>query len=1331
MGVRIYQLSGFDLLFKERLFRQVGSFLETCCQQETVEACLIGNYVIGEMTVDALLITGSQMRILQFREGEGQVIARTDGAWTIDGRMVGGGVWQRNPYRQAVVERRKVMGRFPSIPVEALGVTILFGCLRGLDDRSLPESARGWLTVTDPDHLDSLWTADERHVLFSSDDLARFVAGLELPDTEPASRQERAEPASSYFDELRFAMSLEPDYVRVYRLFAQTFRKFLSQHTAFSSLRFGGAFARTDYLLKEYEADRLTRKMVNDVRVRIRNFGRDESSVKFSSLICLYDLEALCRFVSLVYGVTIPEDLGGRFRSREPDEDVRIASTNDQPLGDRIRIVVDSWDEHFLYGQVDWDEMDETRVAYTENAYYPYDWSYLGRMLYRGAQLNLVRPRRRDGVIYPELIIFEPDYLVDISAVAACFENYATSPMIHLLNKIKPSASSEAILLGNFAGQLLDEAIHSDKDAPTYLESATRFFRHNTLGMLTQEIGRHFHEEAQAQKRHIGEAIDSLSGHVGAFDRDEVILEPSFFSEMLGLQGRMDLLQLDFRFLVEQKSGKSAYPYPRSEGEAPRQQEKHYVQMLLYMLLIRYNYRAIYERNGQNLQAYLLYSKYRPSLCGLGFAPRLIFEAIKVRNGMVWSDLLYAQGGFEILNDLSADRLNTNQVSGTLWEQYQKPQIDALLTPIHKASDLERAYYYRFLTFIGKEHQLSKIGNSRKECSGFASTWLDLPEEKSQAGNMFDGLTIESPDEGHVGAVEHVALRFQTDRDKDRANFRRGDIVFLYPYAVGTSPDPCSTMVFRGLIEELTDEMVILHLRAKQSDARVFRHYAGCLWAVEHDFMESSYQSLYRGMHAFLSAPRERKELLLLQRKPVVDRGVTLNGDYGAFNALSLRVKQARELFLIVGPPGTGKTSYGLMNTLLEELTEPDASVLLLAYTNRAVDEICSKLVGQGLDFIRIGSRFSADKAYHPYLLEEKVADCPNRTALLHLVATARIIVGTTTTLSANLSLFGLRTFSLAVIDEASQILEPHLMGLLSASRNGCPAICKIVMIGDHKQLPAVVQQTVSESAVVDPALHAIRLTNCRLSLFERLLSQYGEDPEVTYMLTRQGRMHPDIALFPNQAFYGGRLEAVPCPHQSLSLPSEGKGEHGIDDLLMTRRVVFVAVSPLNPEAIVSDKVNQPEAEVIAATVYRIYLLEGERFDVDETVGVIVPYRNQIATVRAAIARYGIPALRDITIDTVERYQGSQRDYILYGFTVQKYYQLDFLTDNTFEEAGVLIDRKLNVAMTRAREHLLLIGNPGLLGHNIIFRQLIEFVRERGGFLDIPVDQYISGNFRL
>ena len=144
------------------------------------------------------------------------------------------------------------------------------------------------------------------------------------------------------------------------------------------------------------------------------------------------------------------------------------------------------------------------------------------------------------------------------------------------------------------------------------------------------------------------------------------------------------------------------------------------------------------------------------------------------------------------------------------------------------------------------------------------------------------------------------------------------------------------------------------------------------------------------------------------------------------------------------------------------------------------------------------------------------------------------------------------------------------------------------------------------------------------------------------------------------------------------------------------------------PKQSPSDKVNQPEADIIASLVERIYKLERERFCAQDTIGIIVPYRNQIATVRNTIARLGIPELMDITIDTVERYQGSQRRYIIYGFTIQKHYQLRFLTNNTFVEDGQLIDRKLNVAMTRAQEHLILIGNPEILKSNPLFKIIIK-----------------------
>jgi superfamily I DNA and/or RNA helicase len=261
-------------------------------------------------------------------------------------------------------------------------------------------------------------------------------------------------------------------------------------------------------------------------------------------------------------------------------------------------------------------------------------------------------------------------------------------------------------------------------------------------------------------------------------------------------------------------------------------------------------------------------------------------------------------------------------------------------------------------------------------------------------------------------------------------------------------------------------------------------------------------------------------------------------------------------------------------------------------------------------------------------------------------------------------------------------------------------------MIGDHKQLPAVVQQTEQESFVDNPLLHQIGLRNCRFSLFERLLHLYGNDPSVTYMLTRQGRMHREIMELPNQLFYMGKLEVVPLPHQVAELPKEGGTDDELTNLLLTRRILFLPSK--TPRQSPSDKVNQPEADIIASLVERIYKIEKERFSAQDTIGIIVPYRNQIATVRNTIARLGIPELMDITIDTVERYQGSQRRYIIYGFTVQKHYQLRFLTNNTFIEDGKLIDRKLNVAMTRAQEHLIMIGNPKILKSNPLFKEILS-----------------------
>lgn len=990
-------------------------------------------------------------------------------------------------------------------------------------------------------------------------------------------------------------------------------------------------------------------------------------------------------------------------------------------------MTVASWDCEFIYGTVAEGNgcTSHVKVSYKtgENGN-GHDWSYIADLLSEGAQLNIINPSVSDGITYPGLLILHPDYLVDISAVANCFETYATSPLVHLINKISPSANTEATLLGNFAGQLLDEELRGDTSS--YSDSATTFYRSNTLKLITADVTPKFHTDAKEQKNNIHNAIsDELPNMVSQYDSDKVMVEPSFFSEMLGLQGRIDFLQLDHRVIIEQKSGKCGFPQP--SADTPVAAIKHHIQILLYMALLRYNYRQQYESNNRQLHSFLLYSKYKNSLLPTGFDTQLMFEALKVRNGIAYSEIFYANGGIRLLASLTPEKLNKRNTGGTLWNKYQRPQLETLLAPIHSASPTERAYYIRFLTFIEKEHLLSKVGSGNIQNPGFAATWLFSLDDKLAVGNIYFNLTLISPDTDHTGKVETITLQFCEQTDNNMSNFRQGDIVILYPYSNGELPDMRRTMVFRCTIERILIDKIQLRLRVSQSSAYAFLENKSSKWAIEHDFFESSFSSLYRGMHAFLSAPQERKDLLMLKRGPRIDRSTGTKGSYGEFQELSLRVRQAQDLFLIIGPPGTGKTSYGLVNTLKEELLHDGTSVLLLSYTNRAIDEICSKLIKESIDFIRIGSVTSCPKEYHPFLLENKTASCNNVKALRQLITSTRVFVGTTTSFNSHIAIFSIKQFSLAIIDEASQILEPHLMGILCAGNNNKSAVSKFVMIGDHKQLPAVVQQSTESSKVDDPLLNAIQLTDCRISLFERLLRQYRNDPSVTYMLTRQGRMHHDIAEFPNHAFYGGTLKEVPLPHQLR--PLQNSGNNGIDNIitvnsgsitsidkiLASHRMAFINVDA--PETSPSDKVNQAEADVIAAMAVAIYRHTSHNFSPTATIGIIVPYRNQIATISNTISRYGIAALNDITIDTVERYQGSQRDYIIYGFTVQKPYQLDFLTDNTFEEDGKVIDRKLNVAMTRARESLLIIGNASLLSTVTVFRNLVDFAKEKGAYV--------------
>lgn len=1103
------------------------------------------------------------------------------------------------------------------------------------------------------------------------------------------------------YDDIKAIVSGCGSSVARYDALARCFFDIIDEACAGARVSLAGPFAKTDYILTEAKADPQFAVAVNGARVRFRN--RHELTEMHAREAFDIDIRIVTSFISIISGEPVPAGLP-QWNGKTP-RGPRTQAT-DKGTSPYIRAIVVDTGRDFatIKPETDTDVILSLDISSPAHA-------YLYDIIRPGDNLNLINPRITGLSADAEYIIYDPDFLVNVTQIAGCFDDAGVNPLSAIVNRFATMENTQAINLGNFASQLLDKEINHSDDCDFH-RSAIEFFRSNAVNLATCELDSRFRTQAMEQQRNIRHAIrDILPESVDSFRSDRVILEPAFFSEMLGLQGRMDLMQCDYRVLLEQKSGKGAFA-PGADPSIPRHVRKHYVQLLLYMAIMRYNYRSRFESNGRRMSAFLMYSRYAEPLIGLGMAPDLLRQALEVRNMIVYHTRRIAEGDTGFLSELTPEKIYPT-ATGPFWTKYLRPRLAEILEPLHTPDKLAIAYFRRMLTFTELEHRVAKTGNSSKRASGFASAWQCSTAEKLEGGNIYSSLSLTEPLQDHSGPVNETVLSFGEDKANDMANFRPGDAVILYPYKPESEPDLRTSMAFRCSITAIEPHRICLKLRFAQSSALPFRDHAADRWAIEHDFMDSSFNALYKGLHDFLTAPPGRRDMLLLRRAPRKDSSRSLAYDHGSFNSMALKVKQARDLFLIIGPPGTGKTSFGLTTTLREELADPDSSVLLVSYTNRAVDEICSKLAEESIDFMRVGSDMACDPIFRPFLIKEKVSGCRNVTEVRDAIRRTRVFTGTVSSLNGAINLLKLKCFSLVIVDEASQIPEPHLLPLLCAKTpSGRPSIEKIVMIGDHRQLPAVVQQRPEESKVSEEELRSIELTDCRISLFERLLKRYGGDPDVTYMLTRQGRMHAEIADFPNNAFYNGRLDTAGLSHQALP-PDICSGTSFAEKIIAGYRFAFVDIREQYHIG-EPDKTNNAEAELITGLAAGIAAHEKEISPM--TLGIIVPYRNQIATIRHLLVNAGLPADL-ITVDTVERVQGSQRKYIIYGFTVKRPLQLRFLTEHTFTDSdGVVVDRKLNVAITRAREHMILVGNAALLGQAPVFRRLIEYCRSKEAF---------------
>ena len=449
----------------------------------------------------------------------------------------------------------------------------------------------------------------------------------------------------------------------------------------------------------------------------------------------------------------------------------------------------------------------------------------------------------------------------------------------------------------------------------------------------------------------------------------------------------------------------------------------------------------------------------------------------------------------------------------------------------------------------------------------------------------------------------------------------------------------------------------------------------------------------------------------------------------------------AKDVAIVHGPPGTGKTT-----TLVEAINETlmrESQVLVCAQSNMAVDWISEKLVDRGINVLRIGNptrvndkmlgftyerRFESHPDY-PQLwairkairelrknrkkgsenYHQKMDRLKSRAAEIEIRINAELfgearVIACTLVGSAHRLLEGMK-FGTLFIDEAAQALEAACwIPMRRASR--------VILAGDHCQLPPTIKS----------------IAALRAGLGKTLMERIAENkPEVVTLLRIQYRMNDEIMRFSSDWFYGGKVESAPQikyrsvldydhPITWIDTSNEEnqitiEGEDAPEDSASTSSSVSAANqnSDLNfKEQFVGEsfgRINKAEAELTLLTLAEYFTKIGKQRVLEERidVGIISPYRAQVQYLKKLIKKYEFfkPYRRLISVNTVDGFQGQERDVIL----------ISLVRSNDEGQIGFLKDlRRMNVAMTRARMKLIILGNKDTMTKHPFYKKLWEYV---------------------
>ncbi len=1037
--------------------------------------------------------------------------------------------------------------------------------------------------------------------------------------------------------------------------------------TLSSSVTFSGLFARMQFVHTEFNVPADLNTQVNLLRLKCNEvIHEDKAEVTdtdvYSAILVLCDL---LRFVSAVEDHPALSDYLKQVQAQlytvrkdNPKTDFS-ATVHDWKVvqdGNQRKLEIGALNELGIYCRI---------ILYDDLKFdVPgRQWTHLARSLWQHCVIhfeNLSVLAGKDHVYAtnPEtLVVLEPDFLIDVTGIADCFTSDTYYPQLFVLGKLTSEPSTDKMVQGKMVNAMLDELILRPKQE--YNDLFRQCFAHHSISMvaLGLETAKRIHETIKANH------FPQITRFAASLSQDGVLIEPAFICPQYGLQGRLDILYLreGKHSIVELKSGKA------KDNDIWIQNR---MQVVGYYMMVRH----VYGR--QNLgHCSIFYSEDQDN--PLRNVPIGIVNEqnlLMCRNRIIGLMRL-------LLTDTQAffDWLKLSPVDyGT---QFTNDKVNRVIECLRNCSEYEYEWLINQVRFAIREIWHVKIGSNdgrREGIYGFNGLWRLSVQDKINDYGIITGMRIVD--------WTQQSIRFTLKDSKNISNFRQGDLIVLYE----SSRQVDKQEILRGNIVAIDDRSVQINIRGGITNG--YRLNSNSLWSIEPDILEAPLYAPLSGVISFLKTEESKRKLYFGIRQPDLEtEDLEAEPSYDTSNIIR-QIGNSKDYYLVQGPPGTGKTSELLSRYVQHLWQDTSKRLIILSSTNRAVDEICQNLFKHGIPYIRTGnSSFLSENVLNNITQGKRFND------ISQILKDNRVWVSTVQScLTWFNDLTSISQIDELIIDESSQIIESSILGIAAQIR-------KTILIGDLNQLPCIVVQSPLPYKFVSPVLQDLAFEAYNQSLFARLIRLCIRNNwhQSWSILTRHYRMHTQIADLISEN-YQNRLV---CGSERQKEPLN---RYNSDDPFLNNRIIWVDTPPAKTKHIDHQHIR------LIDHILKVLANAGIISDPGTDLGIIAPFRTQINAIRNVTSE----TYPTLTIDTVERFQGSERSNII--FSIPLNHRNDIRLIESVSADGS-IDCKLNVSVSRTRDRLIILANIGLCQQSPHYRKLIDKFQSNG--IVIPIHQ--------